>query len=76
MKFHWKNKLGKVLPQNIAAKLAHVEQKMGYSIRLGSSLEEFLTSEKSMVELMAKGVRVEASISLISNMKKVLLSLS
>jgi hypothetical protein len=75
LKLHWKNKLRKGISGEIAGKLAHLEQKMNIKFNLGSSFEEIMDSGKTLIGCANEGFEVVASLTLISNIKKVLLEL-
>lgn len=74
LKFHMKNKAG-ALPADVAAKLAHIEQEIGYSISLGTSLDDVMNGDEPLMKCLSKGFRISHTHTLVSNMKKVFLEL-
>jgi len=64
------------LPQDILDVLRHAEQSVNVRAELGTSLSDIMNLEDSLVNRTKDGFRIQASMSVISNLKKLLMELS
>ena len=76
-KFHFSNKAkANVIPPELHSVLNHAGQHMHFDIDLGTSVEEIMASNDSLLKLLNQGFRVQKSLCLISNFKRVLMEFS
>jgi hypothetical protein len=63
-------------PEDIQTKLKHAGQNVRLEIDLGTCVEELLASDKPLIKHLMQGFRFHIEMSVISNLKKLLLELS
>ena len=61
------------VPQEIQEACASLDQSLKATVELTSSIKEIVHGEGSLLELIAKGFKVDLNLSLISNMKQAIL---
>lgn len=61
------------MPDDIKEKLHHVSQGFSLEYSLGTSLEEILSSEQTLIKNLTKGFSMKYSLAIVSNIKKAII---
>ena len=70
MKIHFPNENYKI-PEEFVSILSHAGQCINYKLELGTSIEEVMKSESSLIHCAAKGFRVQHKHTVITNLRHV-----